>query len=208
MVFTRKLVRRSAGCGRRASRHLPDQRKTGLLSHGFFRSVQRYRSRWDPHTVLRMRLNDLAAVTVHYGYRRPYVLRRRKGWAVNHKRIDWPYVEEGLSIRTKLPRRKRARRIRQKRLEVGGTNEAWSLDFMVDRLFDGHSFRILTVLDICTREALSTIRRASFRTAQVVEALDQLVRARGKPRSLRMDNGPEFAERLLGHWSYLNQIAL
>ena len=48
------------------------------------RSVQRYRSRHDPQTALRMRLKDLAAVRVRYGYRRLHVLLRREGWAVNH----------------------------------------------------------------------------------------------------------------------------
>ena len=64
----------------------------------------------------------------------------------------------------------------------------WSLDFMADQLFDGRPFRILTVLDVHTREALSTAPRASFRAAQVVEVLDQLARLRGKPKSLRVDN--------------------
>ncbi|MBB5696451.1 transposase InsO family protein [Roseomonas pecuniae] len=40
----------------------------------------------------------------------------------------------------------------------------------------------------------------------MVEVLDQLVRARGKPKSLRVDNGPEFAGRLLDHWAYLNGV--
>lgn len=63
------------------------------------------------------------------------------------------------------------------------------MDFMADQLFDGRSFRILTVLDVHTREALSTAARASFKAAQVVEILDQVARSRGKPKSLRMDNG-------------------
>ena len=175
---------------------------------GFFRSVQRYQSRRDPQTALRMRLKDLAAVRVRYGYRRLHVLLRREGWAVNHKRIHRLYAEEGLSIRTKLPRHKRAWRIRQGRPGVGGANEVWSLDFMADQLFDGRPFRILTALDVHTREALSTIPRASFRAAQVVEVLDQLARVRGKPKSLRVDNGPEFAGRLLDHWAYLNKVEI
>ena len=57
---------------------------------------------------------------------------------------------------------------------------------MADQLFDGRPFRILTVLDVHTREALSTAPRASFRAAQVVEVLDQLARLRGRPKSLRV----------------------
>ena len=91
---------------------------------------------------------------------------------------------------------------------MGSAKEVWSLDFMADQLFDGRPFRILTVLDVHTREALSTMPRASFRAAQMVEVLDQLARVWGKPKSLRVDNGPEFAGRLLDHWAYLNQVEI
>ena len=54
---------------------------------GFGRSSQRYCKRSDPQVALRMRLKELAATRVHYGYRRLHVLLRREGWRVNHKRI-------------------------------------------------------------------------------------------------------------------------
>ena len=204
--MVRPGVRRDVASVLRGTYQISERRACAAM--GFLRSVQRYQSRRDPQTALRMRLKDLAAVRVRYGYRRLHVLLRREGWAVNHKRVHRLYAEEGLSIRTKLPRRKRAWRIRQGRPEVGGANDVWSLDFMADQLFDGRPFRILTVLDVHTREGLSTIPRASFRAAQVVEVLDQLARVRGKPKSLRVDNGPEFAGRLLDHWAYLNKVEI
>lgn len=91
---------------------------------------------------------------------------------------------------------------------MGGPNEVWAMDFMSDQLFDGRPFRILTVVDCHTREALSTVPRVSFRAYQVVEALDELVRVRGRPKSLRVDNGPEFAGRALDQWAYLNGVEL
>ena len=127
---------------------------------------------------------------------------------MNHKKTYRLYREEGLSIRPKVPRRKRACRYRQGRPEVGGPNEVWAMDFMSDQLFDGRPFRILTVVDCHTREALSTAPRVSFRAYQVVEALDALVQVRGRPKSLRVDNGPEFAGRALDQWAYLNGIEL
>lgn len=155
-----------------------------------------------------MRLKELAASRVRYGYRRLHILLRREGWTMNHKRTYRLYREEGLSIRPKVPRRKRACRYRQGRPEVGGPNEVWAMDFVSDQLFDGRPFRILTVVDCHTREALSTVPRVSFRAYQVVEALDELVQARGRPRSLRVDNGPEFAGRALDQWAYLNGVEL
>jgi putative transposase len=53
---------------------------------GFQRSSQRSRKRSDPQIELRMRLKELAAARVRYGYRRLHLLLRREGWPVNHKR--------------------------------------------------------------------------------------------------------------------------
>jgi len=55
-----------------------------------------------------------------YGYRRLHILLRREGWNVNHKRTYRIYRDEGLSIRSKLPKRNRAWRYRQGRPAIGG----------------------------------------------------------------------------------------
>jgi putative transposase len=41
----------------------------------------------DPEEALRMRLRELAAARVRFGYRRLTVLLKRDGWDVNAKRI-------------------------------------------------------------------------------------------------------------------------
>ena len=97
---------------------------------GFRRSSQRYRPRRDPQTELRMRLRDLAASRVRYGYRRLHILLRREGWPVNAKRVYRLYVEEGLTIRSKVPRRKRAWRYRVGRPRAVTPNDVWSMDFV------------------------------------------------------------------------------
>jgi putative transposase len=175
---------------------------------GFGRASHRYRSRRDPASELRMRLKDLAESRVRYGYRRLHVLLRREGWPVNHKRIYRLYSEEGLSIRTRSLKRRRACRYRSARAEPGTMNDVWAMDFVSDKLFDDQPFRILTMVDCHTREALATSARTNFRAYQVVEELDRIVRLRGKPRNIRVDNGPEFAGRLLDQWAYLNKIEL
>jgi putative transposase len=48
------------------------------------RSVFRYRSTRDGQVALRMRINEIAAVRVRYGYKRIHVLLRREGWGINH----------------------------------------------------------------------------------------------------------------------------
>ena len=63
---------------------------------GITRWSNRYRSRRDPQLDLRMRLRELAASRVRYGYRRLTVLLRREGRTVNAKRVYRLYREEGL----------------------------------------------------------------------------------------------------------------
>ena len=175
--------------------------RCALRATGFNRSSQRYRSKRDPQTELRMRLKELAGARVRYGYRRLYVLLRREGWPVNHKRICRLYCEEGLSMRVKTPKRRRAWRYRSGRPEITGINDCWAMDFVSDALFDGRQFRH-------SRESLAIVVRTNFRAYQVVEELDRLSRERGRPRSIRCDNGPEFAGRMLDQWAYLNGVAI
>ncbi len=55
----------------------------------YARSVIRYKSKADPQIALRMRLRELAAVRVGYGYRRLHILLWREGWNINHKRVEF-----------------------------------------------------------------------------------------------------------------------
>ena len=74
---------------------------------GFGRSSHRYQSRRDPHLPLKARMKELAEARVRFGCRRIHVLRQREGWKINHKRLYRLYSEEGLSIRTRSPKRRR-----------------------------------------------------------------------------------------------------
>jgi putative transposase len=85
------------------------------------------------------------------------VLLRREGWEVNAKRIYRIYTEEGLIVRTQ----KRKERAQRQRVPLGQAvrpNHKWSMDFVLQRLPDGHWIRVLTVVDQFTRECL-TLRR-------------------------------------------------
>lgn len=65
----------------------------------------RYVSHKPDQAPLRLRIHDLAAAQVRYGCFRIYILLRREGWLVNHKRVYRLYREDGLSLRLKRPRR-------------------------------------------------------------------------------------------------------
>jgi putative transposase len=79
----------------REAYRLSEKRACGLM--GITRWSNRYRSRRDPQDELRLRMRELAASRVRYGYRRLTVLLRREGWRVNAKRIYRLYAEEGLA---------------------------------------------------------------------------------------------------------------
>ncbi|NIP14947.1 MAG: transposase [Pseudomonadales bacterium] len=64
------------------------------------------------------------------------------------------------------------------------------------------------MVDCHTRESLSIEPRASFPAYRVVEALDRIARQRGLPKTIRCDNGPEFAGRMLDQWAFLNRVEL
>ncbi len=107
----------------------------------FFRSSHRYEATRDDQAALRMRIRDLAEARVRYGYYRIYILLRRKGWMVNHKRVYRLYQKEGLSLRRKRPRRHASAAQRLERIEAGAANECWSMDFVSDALYDGRRLR-------------------------------------------------------------------
>lgn len=98
-----------------------------------------------------MRLRELAAARVRYGYRRLHILLRREGWAVNAKRVYRLYCEEKLQMRTRTPRRRVSCRKRVERPAAERINDCWAMDFMSDELFDGRRFRVLTIVDHFTR---------------------------------------------------------
>ncbi len=172
------------------------------------RSSHRYQSVRDERAALRIRLRDLAAARVRYGYRRLAVLLRREGWRINHKLVYRLYVEEGLQMRRKNPKRRKSCTVRLERPVAQSTNECWSMDFMSDQLFQGQRFRILTLVDNFSRESLALRMAQRFRGDAVVQVLESVTAERGLPQTIRVDNGPEFISKSLDWWAYFNGVKL
>ena len=194
---------------------LPQVRSTWRLSErracvilDVNRRALRYRSKRVDDPVLRSRIKELAAVRVRYGYKRITVLLRREGWLVNLKRVHRIYREEGLALRTKTPRRRRAAIVRLARVTPTAPNHSWAMDFMHDVLADGTKIRLLTVVDTFSRESLALEASYGFTSAQVVDVLRRIVQQRGKPLRIGCDNGPEFVSLQLDQWAYWNRVQL
>ena len=104
-------------------------------------------------TALRMRIRELAHARPRFGFWRIWVLLRREGWKVNHKRVRRLYRLEGLQLRMRVRRRKHAALHRGPAPIPVGPTERWSMDFVHDALADGRPFRVLTVVDQWSRQS-------------------------------------------------------
>lgn len=89
-----------------------------------------------------------------------------------------------------------------------GPNQRWSMDFVHERLEDGRKFPILTVVDQFTKECVALPSNPRLVGADVAEVLTQAIRVRGKPVSITVDNGSEFAGKVMDAWSDLHQVQL
>lgn len=160
----------------------------------------RYRSRRPDVWALRLRMRDLAASRVRYGYRRIHVLLRREGWVLNHKKVFRLYQQEGLSLHLKRTK-KRVSRLRVVQPTALSPNERWSLDFMSDTLGSGSRIRVLTIADHFSRVSPAIEVDTSLSGRRVIEVLERAAQTFGLPKTICVDNGPEFSGRVLDQWA-------
>ena len=129
------------------------------------------------------------------------------GLPYKHKRVYRIYRELELDLRIK-PRRRLKRDVPDA-LEVPcKINVTWSIDFMHDCLGDGRSFRTFNVLDDYNGEGLGIEVDFSLPAARVLRALGQVIEWRGKPQTIRSDNGPEYISAEFKAWADKRDIRL
>jgi putative transposase len=173
------------------------------------RSLVYYKPHGRDDRAVRQRIKEIAAVRVRYGMARIHVLLRREGWQDNHKRVRRIYCEEGLNLRTKRPRRNKAAAHRTESLPLTAANECWSMDFVMDALFDGRRFRALTLVDNYSRECLEIEVGQSLKGEDVVRVMERMKLLRGSlPQRIKVDNGSEFISKVLDKWAYENNVRL
>jgi putative transposase len=168
------------------------------------RSTQRHRPQAATDDVaLRQRLREISAERPRWGYRRAHARLREEGWALNRKRTQRLWREEGLRV----PQRRRKRQrlgestVPADRLRAERPNQVWALDFQFDQTADGRLLKLLHVVDEFTREALAIECRRRIDADATVVVLDGLVAARGRaPEHIRCDNGPELTANALRDW--------
>jgi transposase InsO family protein len=144
----------------------------------------------------------LATEYGRYGYRRITAMLRAAGWAVNVKRVERIWRQEGLKVPGKQPKKGRlwlndgsCVRLRPER-----PNHVWSYDFVEDRTHNGRKFRMLNVIDEFTRECLAIRIDRKLKSTDVIDVLSDLFILRGVPGHIRSDNGPEFIAQAVREW--------
>jgi len=197
--------RRAVVTDARTRRPLSERQACRYL--GLHRAPIRYRSRREPPVALLARLRELAAQKVRWGSPRLTWRLRREGWGVNHKRIERLLRAERLLVPQRRGR-KRAAVTRVPTPVPTRADERWSMDFVRDTLVDGRPFRIWTVVDDATRECPFLLVARSLPAPRVIDALETLRLARGLPRTLVCDNGPEFASQALDQWAADRGVSL
>ena len=180
-----------------------ERRACGVLTLAV--SSYRYQARRSEEG-LRARLVELAREKPRFGYRRLHVLLQRNGEAVNHKRVYRVYREAGLGMKRKA--RKRWQRAGPAKRILTGRNQEWALDFVHDAVDSGRAIRVLSVVDVYTRECLALEVDTSFASRRVTRVLEQIAAARGLPAAIRCDNGPELTSRHFLAWCVERKIEL
>jgi putative transposase len=155
-----------------------------------------------------MRIREIAQARVRYGYRKIRVLLNREGWGVGKSLMQRLYREEGLGLKQRPKRRRRAAEHRRERVRITEANQVWSLDFMADQLTDGRRFRVLTIVDVFTRECLAVEVGPSLKGTDVVAVLNQILSKREAPKMLFCDNGSEFSSQIMDLWAYQNGVRI
>jgi putative transposase len=180
-------------------RHAMSERRA-CKAIGCCRMTVRYQSARPDDRALRERMVAIARERRRFGYRRLHVLIKREGHVVNHKRFFRLYREEKLAVRRRGGR-KRAIGTRAPMLVPLAPNERWSLDFVSDQFTDGRRFRILAIVDDCTRENLALVADTSLSGLRVARELDRVIAERGRPKMIVSDNGSEFTSNAILAWA-------
>jgi putative transposase len=133
-----------------------------------------------------------------HGFDKLYPALRPEGFG--KCRLYRVYRALGLNIKRRGKRRLPAR-VKVPLVTPARPNEVWSADFVSDALWSGRRFRTFNVMDDFNREALRIEIDTNLPARRIVRALDELIELRGKPATLRMDNGPELISDELEKWA-------
>jgi putative transposase len=188
----------------------PEQRREGLhyltakgLSQraasrwsGLSRRLWHYRPRLTERDQTSVRqMHTVAQAHPRFGYRRVAVLT-----GLSFKRAWRLWKSHGFAVQAPRPRRRRTAGTDPRPHRAEYPNQVWTYDLLHDQLADGRWFKALSIVDEFTRECVAIKVGRTLRTPDVIAALTDGMRRRGKPEFLRSDNGSAFTATAVMTW--------
>lgn len=82
------------------------------------------------------------------------------------------------------------------------------MDFISDQCATGRRFRVLSLVDECTRECLALEVDTSLPATRVVRVREDVTSLRRTPDAITVDHGSEFIARALDAWANARQVQL
>jgi putative transposase len=134
-----------------------------------------------------------------WGVRRTHRQLRRRGLAVNRKRVEHIWREHRLAV----PARRRRRKLRTGAsvpVAASYRSHVWTYDIVYDAVASGRTMKVLTVVDEFTRLALAVHGAYSVSARTVRGVLAELFACHGAPAVMRSDNGGEFVASEVVDW--------
>jgi transposase InsO family protein len=185
----------------RSHHRLSERKACRILRHP--RGTQRYvPTVREDEGVLTRAIVTLAGQYGRYGYRQIAGLLRNAGWRVGKDRVQRIWCKEGLKVPKKHKPRGRLWLNDGScvRLRPEHRDHVWSYDFVSSQTHDGRSLRLLTLIDEYTRECLAIRVARNLNSLDVIDTLADAMLARGIPRHIRSDNGPEMTAKVVRDW--------
>jgi len=170
-------------------------------------STYYYQSKPKDDSAVIEALNKLVDKHPRNGFSLLFGRLKKMGYPWNHKRVHRVYKALGLNFKRRTKKRI-PKRVQHPLQDIFIPNEQWTMDFMTDTLFNGKRFRILNIMDEFNRELIEFELGSSLPAVRVIQALQRAIETRGKPHSIRVDNGPEFISSKLADWCYIHSIKL
>lgn len=144
----------------------------------------------DPDAALRAWLRAWARNHPRRGFRSAYHDARGEGWAVNHKKIQRLWREEGLRVPQRRRRKRTGTSTALNPPIADAPDRVWAVDFQFDATTDGRPVKIATIVDEHTRECLGGLAGRTITGDDLTGELDRIAQQRGYPAVLRRGQRP------------------
>lgn len=153
-------------------------------------------------------MQNIISKNSRYGCEMVHMKLRQTGLVINHKRTARLYKEQGLQLKKRKGRRKRASENRVPPEIPKEPGKLWAMDFVNDATDHGRRIKILTVIDPATNKSPLIHVDTSINGNKLTELLEEACEEYNYPKYFKCDNGPEFRSKELDKWCFAKGIEI